>query len=1112
MTNYNAVHQFHSGAASGDAITNQMLDLRGHLRGLGFNSDIFAEHVDTGISGDVRYLSDYSCNGNQLLLWHHSMGNDAVEGLIALPHDIAVVYHNVTPPEFFEEPTIKFYSELGRAQLRTLAARSKAALAASNFNRIELLQTGFNRVAVLPPISNLERFRPGLGQVSRRNHDWLFVGRIVPNKAQVHLVRAFAEFQKTDARSARLVLAGDQSYYPYVNQVREEAERLGVSDLVCMPGKVSDRELVTLMQTSGVYVSLSDHEGFGVPLLEAMAAGLPVIALASTAVTETMGGAGVLLSGREPASVARRASELLGDWRTRRRVIRAQLNRISKIQSIDIKRVLTRLIATAGGDEPPIEVQVQGPFETSYSLAITNRLLALGLDGHDGVDVSIFPTEGPGDYTPRQADLMKIPDAWELYRKAGKVPYPDVVIRQMWPPRLADSPSGVTIAYFHWEESAIPADIVRELNEFSDAIAVPTRFVETALRRSGVSAPIAVVGNEVRKPDTRGTCGVDELQGLRGFRYLHISSGFPRKGVDVLLGAYFDAFNGDSDVSLVLKTFPNPHNEVGRLLDALRDDHPDPPDVRWIDRDLDVAEIDGLYALADCYVHPARGEGFGLPVAEAMLADIPVIATASSGLADFVDESTARTVPFRLEEAKTHLATPTSMWAEPDRGALTEALKAALLDKGSSATLQRVERAHHVVASCYSRDKVAQRWFALIEQARARKVLPRVAMVTRWNSRCGIAEYSRYLSDSLPAAMEREIYADVGADILAAEAERGVIRCWVDRFTPDLTRLQDALGQSCAEVVHLQFNFGFFELERMGKLIECQAAKRGVVVTLHRTSDIDIKGETVSLASIVGPLASADALVVHQGADVEMLAGLGLKSNVRLIEQGNLPPLDVPTDDVRRQLGFAGREVVATFGFLLPHKGLLRLIDLVDRLRDERPRLTLVALSAAYPDAVSADYERTVRLEIERRRLQDRVILTTDFLDDDLVRTILRGADVIALPYDPTEESASASGRMVISVARPTVVSKLSIFADIADCTLQVPHGDQLELEVAVRSILDDSKLGADLAAKAAFKAAENSWGTAAQAHLDVYREAAENGRRRRTALKYQRRVEAACS
>ncbi len=126
-------------------------------------------------------------------------------------------------------------------------------------------------------------------------------------------------------------------------------------------------------------------------------------------------------------------------------------------------------------------------------------------------------------------------------------------------------------------------------------------------------------------PDPAATVDAPELEALKGFTFLHISSAFPRKGVDVLLEAYFDAFDSRSDVSLILKTFPNPHNEVEGILERLRAGHPNPPDVRWIDRDLEDREIEALYGLADCYVHPARGEGFGLPVAEAMAAGVPVI-------------------------------------------------------------------------------------------------------------------------------------------------------------------------------------------------------------------------------------------------------------------------------------------------------------------------------------------------------------------------------------------------------------------------------------------------------------------------------------------------------
>ena len=203
-----------------------------------------------------------------------------------------------------------------------------------------------------------------------------------------------------------------------------------------------------------------------------------------------------------------------------------------------------------------------------------------------------------------------------------------------------------------------------------------SRYVAQLLVASGVTVPIEVVGVGVEPHDASHLPRQPELDDLRSTVFLNIGSGFPRKGVDVLLRAYFDQFSGADDVSLVLKSFPNPHNRIGLLLERLREDHQDPPDVRWIDRDLSHDDIRALYNVASCYVHPARGEGFGLPVAEAMLARVPVIAVAHSGLADFCSEATVETVPFRLEQSDTHVSVAGSMWAEPDRGALGERMRA----------------------------------------------------------------------------------------------------------------------------------------------------------------------------------------------------------------------------------------------------------------------------------------------------------------------------------------------------------------------------------------------------------------------------------------------------
>ena len=1097
MKRYRAAHQFHSGTAPGDAITQEMLFLRGVLHSMGYESEIFAEHVHPMLGHEIHRLSDYCAADDQLLLWHHSMGIDAFEDVARLPDDKAVIYHNVTPASYFSDPGAAYYSELGRAQLRLLARVARAALAASNFNRREMLAAGFDSAEVLPPRLHFDAFVPGPSSSKERTPDWVFVGRLVPNKCQHHLMAPFAEYRKRFAPSARLVLVGDLSHGRYVEVVTETAERLGLRDAVDLTGKLSESQLIHVLQSSGAYVSMSDHEGFGVPLLESMAAGLPVFAYAAAAVPETVGGAGCLFDNKGAEQVASLVGGVLKDESRLRSILDAQGLRLQRLAALDPSRILNRVITKAAGGTVPTEIQIQGPFETSYSLAITNRNLGMALAHHDGVNVSLFATEGPGDYLPKQADLDRHRDAAELYRRSPQVLFPDVVIRQMWPPRLADSPGGLTLAYFAWEESRVPPFIVQELNGYAQGVGVTSEFVRDALRRSGVNIPIEVVGNGVTKPDPSARTEIEEVQRLRRFRFLHISSAFPRKGVDALLSAYFAAFDEDDDVSLILKTFPNPHNEVGRILAELRSLYPKPPDVRWIDRDLPEQDVEALYGLADWYVHPARGEGFGLPIAEAMLAEIPVIALKYSGMSDFVDPSTALVVPYKLEPARSHFDLPGSEWAEPDHDALVAALAAAVSGGDEEETRHRVRLARQNIEKRYSWSTVAARWRRFIDETAGASELPRVAVVSTWNSRCGIAEYTHFLMSAMPGEMAWEIYANLGVDVVDASAERGVTRCWRDRWLPDLEDLALELEQSLADVVHFQFNYGFFELQHLGDLIRRQRDRKGIVITLHRTTPAEIDGQLVALEDIRADLLSADALIVHQQADVDNLKRAGVDTNVVLIPHGSHVPVDLTPAEVRTALGVQSRRVVSTFGFLLPHKGMIRLLEAFDRLRHENSDLLLLALTSLHPDPISKAYLREVEKEIESRGLRDSVLLVTDYLPEQTARTILRGADVVVLPYDPTPESASGAARFVLSAGRPVIATDLPIFSDAGEAVLKVPPGDTSALEQALRSVLDDPVLASDLAARADSRAAETRWGLVASQHLDVYRRATRSARQR---------------
>jgi glycosyltransferase involved in cell wall biosynthesis len=1054
-----AIHQFHSGTAVGDAITDQMLMLRSALQALGVESQVYAEHVAPELADEIlpsdRLISDPETG----LLLHHSMGNYAFPRVLSLGLRTVGVYHNITPPRFFDNAELRSFIRLGQRQLRTLGQASAFGIAVSNHNRKEMYAAGFLSVDVIPVKSDYSKFRAVREQRGHVGRDWLFVGRVVPNKRQLELVRAFAVYHRTFDRLARLVLVGDLSYGPYVAEVRREAARLGVSDAVHLAGKLHESDLLAHYRDAGTFVCLSEHEGFGVPLLEAMAAALPVLACDEAAVGETLGGAGVLLRTTDAPTVAAAAHIFASDHAIRANLIAHQDRRLKRLEQFDLTSALQRVIRRLEGHPVVPTVQIQGPFETSYSLATLNRELALQLNSLPEVDVSIWTTEGPGDYEPSAQSLLDHPVAAALHVRGRSQLFPDVAVRQMYPPRVHDSTAALTFQYFGWEESLIPAKYALDFNRYLTGMGVMSNYVAEVVERSGVTVPVSVAGVGVIEPETGVSWKTPELTGLKSCRFLHISSAFPRKGVDVLLEAYFAEFTGDDEVSLILKTSPNPHNMVGPVLDRLMAMRANPPDVRWIDRDLTRSEVGALYGLASAYVHPARGEGFGLPVAEAMLARVPVIATANTGLADFVSDETAAVIPSTEAIAATHLSVDGSTWFEPDPAALAVALRSLARKHDSDIRSARVEAAQALIESQFSWKAVAARWVAFIDSQRLSLTRPLVAAVTTYNSRCGIAAYTHDLRSSLTTYL-LEIHADREVTPLDESLEPEISRSWVVDIRHRVDELLRELASSPADVVHVQYNFGFFGVAQLQRIIEAELPKRPVVVTLHRTTDLELADRVVSLSEISSALNTADAIIVHQQSDVERLASFGVTGNVHLIPIGCDDVVDVDRTESRRQHDVpAHRQVIGTFGFLLPHKGTHHLIDALALLVGRNVDAHLLVAGSLHPDPSSQEYLEVCRRHINDLGVEDRVTMVTDYLSVSDARAFLSAADVLALPYAATNESSSAALRFMLPLSRPLIVTRLPIFEDASQGTVQIEHpvnpvelADQIE-----RLLLDGS-------------------------------------------------------
>jgi glycosyltransferase involved in cell wall biosynthesis len=332
----NTLHQFVVGASPGDAITDQAMTMRRWLREMGLTSDLFAYHIHEAMESEVRPLAALKTgNEGNWIIAHHSIGSPAVDQLLARQLQIILIYHNITPPEFFAQvdPTWANYMRLGQEQLKHFPAKTKLALADSPYNELDLHQLPFNQTGVLPITleeslyqtpSNHSLVNSLKGSAGTEQEDCgpllLFISRIAPNKRQEDLIKLLYYYHRIEP-NARLILVGDRWQLGYDRWLEGMAHSLGLAEAVTLTGRVSQADMVTYYRTADLYVSMSEHEGFGKPFIESMYLGLPILAYSSTAVPYTLGDAGVLFKHKDYEALAELVDLLLKDNNLRARLI-----------------------------------------------------------------------------------------------------------------------------------------------------------------------------------------------------------------------------------------------------------------------------------------------------------------------------------------------------------------------------------------------------------------------------------------------------------------------------------------------------------------------------------------------------------------------------------------------------------------------------------------------------------------------------------------------------------------------------------------------------------------------------------------------------------------------
>jgi glycosyltransferase involved in cell wall biosynthesis len=327
------VHQVLATLGYGDAIGHEVLGIQRVLHGAGYQSEIFVETADRRLE---HLTTDYrdmvgAIAPEDVLIHHFSIGSRASRTAYALPGRMALVYHNITPPEYFlgvHKDLVKLCFR-GRRELTAYTSRCELALGDSEYNRQELEALGFANTGVLPVVPDFSHLDLESNTMTSGPFDdgWtniMFVGRVIPNKKFEDVIRAFHVYRTRHNPRSRLLLVGSYGgFEKYLTMLHALVARLGTPDVHFL-GHVSNEELTALYEIADLFLCASEHEGFCVPLIESFYKGVPVLAFAATAVPATMDGGGVLYHTKDPFEVARLMAAILDDDDLEEAIVAAQ--------------------------------------------------------------------------------------------------------------------------------------------------------------------------------------------------------------------------------------------------------------------------------------------------------------------------------------------------------------------------------------------------------------------------------------------------------------------------------------------------------------------------------------------------------------------------------------------------------------------------------------------------------------------------------------------------------------------------------------------------------------------------------------------------------------------
>jgi glycosyltransferase involved in cell wall biosynthesis len=298
MGKIEAIHQISYSVGKDDGVSNSIFYIQKLLKSLGYKSNIYvlAKNINKDVKQNIFSFDEYEENKNTLIVFHFSLGifKNLFQEINSIKQNKILYFHNITPSHFFHAEKFKERCEVGRVQLRNNISNFIGAFTNSKYSKKELIYHGYKKVYSLPTLVDFDRFKnkqydKTILEQYKNSFNILFVGRVIQHKAQHQLINLFYQLKLNGIKNIKLFIVGGNFYSDYYKYMFNYRDSLGLENDIIISGKVENDELNSYYKVSNLYISMSEHEGFGMPMIEAIYSNTPVLAYNTTAIPYAIG-------------------------------------------------------------------------------------------------------------------------------------------------------------------------------------------------------------------------------------------------------------------------------------------------------------------------------------------------------------------------------------------------------------------------------------------------------------------------------------------------------------------------------------------------------------------------------------------------------------------------------------------------------------------------------------------------------------------------------------------------------------------------------------------------------------------------------------------------------